>query len=82
MDQVAIGKCIRENRLRKGFTQEQLAEQLGITGKAVSKWENAKSMPEMSIVLDLCRILGITVDQLLSSEREESGGSQHNGRKK
>lgn len=37
MDQVAIGKCIREHRLRKGFTQEQLAEQLGITGKAVSK---------------------------------------------
>lgn len=68
MDQVAIGRCIRKHRLQKGLTQEQLAEQLGITGKAVSKWENARSLPEMSIVLDLCRILGITVDQLLSSE--------------
>lgn len=47
----------------------QLAEKLNITNRAVSKWETGKSMPDVSLMLDLCSILGITVNELLSGER-------------
>lgn len=50
------------------LTQMQLAEKLGITDRAVSKWETGKSMPDSSIMLELCEILGITVNELLSGE--------------
>ena len=52
-----------------GLTQAALAEKLGITDRAVSKWENGKSMPDASIMLELCGILQITVNELLSGER-------------
>lgn len=47
----------------------QLAEKLNITNRAISKWETGKSMPDVSLMLDLCDILGITVNELLSGER-------------
>ncbi len=47
----------------------QLAEKLNVTNRAVSKWETGKSMPDVSLMLDLCNILGITVNELLSGER-------------
>lgn len=53
----------------KGLTQMQLAEKLNITNRAVSKWETGKSVPDVSLMLDLCGILGITVNELLSGER-------------
>ncbi len=52
-----------------GLTQAALAEKLGITDCAVSKWENGKSMPDASIMLNLCKQLGISVNELLSRER-------------
>ena len=69
MDQEKIGKFIAELRKEKGLTQSQLAEQFGISNKAVSKWENGKSLPDASIMIDLCNLLGITVNELLSGER-------------
>ena len=69
MNQEAIGKFIAECRKEKGLTQLQLAEQLNITNRAVSKWETGKSCPDASIMLELCNILGITVNELLSGER-------------
>lgn len=68
MDQLKIGKFIAEMRKKKGYTQKELAEQLGITDKAVSKWECGKSMPDNSIMILLCEILGINVNELLSGE--------------
>ena len=68
MDQVKIGKFIADCRKNKNLTQMQLAEKLNITDRAVSKWENGKSMPDSSIMLDLCDILGITVNDLLNGE--------------
>ena len=68
MDQVKIGKFIAECRKKEGLTQAQLAEKLNITDRAVSKWENGKSMPDSSIMLELCGILKITVNDLLSGE--------------
>ncbi len=69
MNQEAIGKFIAACRKEKGLTQTQLAEQLNITNRAVSKWETGKSIPDASIMLDLCKILGISVNELLSGER-------------
>lgn len=69
MNQEAIGKFISACRKDKGLTQLQLAEKLNITNRAVSKWETGKSMPDPSIMLDLCALLGITVNELLSGER-------------
>lgn len=68
MDQVKIGKFIAECRKKNNMTQMQLAEKLGITDRAVSKWETGKSLPDSSIMLDLCDILNITVNDLLSGE--------------
>ncbi|MBE6748000.1 MAG: helix-turn-helix transcriptional regulator [Ruminococcaceae bacterium] len=68
MNQAKIGKFIAECRRSNNLTQAQLAEKLNITDRAVSKWENGKSMPDSSIMLDLCKELGITVNDLLSGE--------------
>ena len=68
MDQIKIGRFIAERRKKASLTQMQLAEKLGITDKAISKWERGKAMPDSSIMLELCDILGISVNELLSGE--------------
>lgn len=68
MDQSKIGKFIAEKRKALGLTQMQLAERLGITDRAVSKWENGKSLPDSGIMLELCEILEISVTELLIGE--------------
>ena len=68
MNQVKIGKFIAVRRKQKNLTQMQLAEKLNITDRAVSKWETGKSLPDSSIMIDLCNILGISVTELLSGE--------------
>lgn len=68
MDQVKIGKFIKECRNKNNLTQSELAEKLGITDRAVSKWENGRAMPDSSLMLDLCKELKITVNDLLSGE--------------
>ena len=69
MDQIKIGKFISECRKKENLTQSQLAEKLSVSDRAVSKWENGRSMPDTSIMLDLCNILNITVNDLLCGER-------------
>ena len=68
MDQIKIGRFIAECRKKKNLTQMQLAEKLNITDRAISKWENGKGMPDSSIMLDLCKELQISVNELLSGE--------------
>ncbi len=68
MDQKKIGRFIALCRKENGYTQASLAEKLGITDRAVSKWENGKSMPDASIMLELCELLKINVDELLTGE--------------
>ena len=69
MDQLKIGRFIAECRKKANLTQMQLAEKLGITDKAVSKWERGITMPDTSIMLELCDILSISVNELLSGEK-------------
>lgn len=68
MDQVKIGRFIAEQRKAQGLTQAQLAERLGITDRAVSKWETGRSLPDASVMLPLCGLLHITVNDLLNGE--------------
>ena len=69
MDQIKIGRFIADCRKKANLTQMQLAEKLSITDKAVSKWERGVAMPDTSIMLALCDILGISVNELLSGEK-------------
>ena len=78
MDQVKIGKFIAECRKQKDLTQMQLAEKLGITDKAISKWERGIAMPDSSIMLELCEILSISVNELLRGEKINMESEQKN----
>ena len=69
MDQIKIGKFIASCCKEQGMTQAVLAERLGISDRAVSKWETGKAMPDSGIMLELCELLKINVNELLSGER-------------
>ena len=69
MDQVKIGNFIADIRKEKKMTQKELAEAIGVSDKAISKWECGNGMPEMSMLLPLCQELQINVNELLSGER-------------
>lgn len=71
MDQIVIGKFIAKKRKEKNFTQEQLAERLGVSNKTISKWETGKCLPDYSIVESLCRALDITMAELFDGEEDE-----------
>lgn len=71
MEQQKIGKLILTKRKEKGITQQQLADMLGVTNKAVSKWENGKSMPDIGIIPELCKVLDISISTLLNGEETE-----------
>ena len=68
MDQIKIGKFIAACRKKENLTQMQLAEKQNITDRAVSKWERGKAMPDSSIMLALCDVLNISVNDLLCGE--------------
>ena len=72
MNQGKIGKFISDCRKEKQLTQEQLAVQLGVTSKSISKWETGNCLPDVSKYKPLCEILGITVNELFSGERLSS----------
>lgn len=69
MDQEKIGKFIAELRKEKNLTQEQLGEKLGVTHKAISKWENGKCLPDPSLYKPLCSILGINLTEFFNGEK-------------
>ena len=69
MDQDKIGKFITELRKEKKLTQQELANKLGVTDRAISNWENGRRLPDYSLIKDLCQELDITINELLSGER-------------
>ena len=71
MDNTKLGSLIRALRREAGLTQRELAEALGVTDKAVSKWERGLSLPDISLLTPLAEILGVTVTELLRGERLE-----------
>ena len=72
MNQEKIGKFIANCRKEKKLTQTELANKLGCSDKSVSKWENGKCMPDLSLFIPLCEILGITVNDLMSGEKVDN----------
>ena len=68
MDQIKIGQFIKACRKEKNLTQREVAERLCISEKTVSKWETGNGLPEVSLMLPLCELLGISVNELLSGE--------------
>ncbi len=76
MDQIRIGQFIAQTRRSRGLTQKQLAQLLSISDKTVSKWECGKGLPEVSLMLPLCRALEITVNDLLAGHRVDQGEYQ------
>ncbi len=76
MNQERIGKFIAKCRKEKKLTQQDLAEQLGVTDRSVSNWENGKNMPDLSLFKPLCNILDITINDLMSGEKIEKENYQ------
>ena len=68
MNQTAIGSYIARKRKEQNLTQEQLAQQLGVSNKTISKWENGKCMPDYSIIEPLCEALHVTLPELMDGE--------------
>lgn len=73
MNQEKIGKFIAERRKEKNMTQKQLAEKMWVTDKTTSRWENGKTMPDYSLLKDLCNKLDTNVNEFLSGEKIENG---------
>ena len=71
-DQAKTGKFIAESRKKKGLTKKDLAEQLGISDKTVSKWETGHGIPDVSVISELCEILSVSSNELLAGERLDS----------
>ncbi|MCX4248223.1 MAG: helix-turn-helix transcriptional regulator [Bacilli bacterium] len=72
MDTIKIGSFIMELRKKKNMTQKELADKLGITDRAISKWENGRGLPDHSLILDLANILGVSVNELLTGSYLDS----------
>ena len=71
-----LGMMIAELRKEKGMTQLELAEKMGVTDKAVSKWERDLSCPDINSLPNLAEILGVTVDELMQIKREAENPKQ------
>lgn len=69
MNQIEIGKFIATLRKENNMTQRNLAERLGVTDRAISKWENGRGLPEVSLMKSLCEVFDISIDELLNAER-------------
>ena len=76
MDQQQIGVFIQELRKGRGMTQQELADRLGVTNKAVSKWEKGRSLPDVALFEPLCRELEISIPELLAGHRIEADAQQ------
>jgi transcriptional regulator with XRE-family HTH domain len=68
MNQTTIGSYIARKRREQNLTQEQLAQQLGVSNKTISKWENGKCMPDYSIIQRLCEAIHVSLPELMDGE--------------
>ena len=70
MDMIKIGKLLQELRRERGLNQEQLAEQMGVARRTVSRWETGSNMPDLDILLDLSDLYSVDLREILSGERK------------
>ena len=76
MDLVKIGRFLQELRKEHGLTQEQLAEQMGVARRTVSRWETGSNMPDMDILIDLSDLYAVDLRDILSGERKSERMNQ------
>ncbi|MCR4955430.1 MAG: helix-turn-helix domain-containing protein [Lachnospiraceae bacterium] len=70
MDQVKIGNFLKRLRKEKGITQEQMAEVLNVSGRTVSRWENGKNMPDISLLVDIAQFYEVSISEIIGGERK------------
>ena len=70
MDQIRIGSFLKALRKEKGLTQEQLAEQLGVSARTVSRWETGSNMPDISLLIELAEFYEVSIPEIVSGERK------------
>lgn len=78
MNTYITGNTVKKLREAKGLTQQQLADKIGVTAKAVSKWETAKGLPDISLIEPLSQVLGVSVMELMSGETVINRNSSSN----
>lgn len=71
MDQKKTGAFLRELRKEKKLTQEQFAEQLGVTSRSISRWENGVNMPDIDIVIEIANYYDVSIEEILDGERKD-----------
>lgn len=69
MDQEKIGKFIKDLRIKNNLTQKEFADKYNVTYQAVSKWENGKNMPDLSLLKDICKDFDVSLDDLINGEK-------------
>ena len=70
MDQIKIGAFMKELRKEKGLTQEQAAERLNVSNRTVSRWETGTNMPDISLLLEIAELYGVSIPELIDGERK------------
>lgn len=70
MDQKKIGYFLKELRKEKGITQEKLAEQLGVAGRTVSRWETGSNMPDISLLVEIAEFFEVSIQEIINGERK------------
>lgn len=70
MEQQRVGRFLKELRKEKNLTQEQLAEQLNVSGRTVSRWETGSNMPDISILVDLAEFYNVSIPEIIDGERK------------
>jgi transcriptional regulator with XRE-family HTH domain len=70
MDQQKIGSFLKELRKEKGFTQEQLAEELGVAGRTISRWETGNNMPDISLLIEIAEFFDVSIPEIIKGERK------------
>ena len=73
---ISIGDNIKIARKKKGFTQEELANQIGVTPQAVSRWESGSGMPDISLIVPIAQVLSVSTDRLFGLEGEKQDSQQ------
>ena len=76
IDQMKIGKFLKELRKEKELTQEQLAEKFGVSSRSVSRWENGNTMPELGILVELAEYYGVDIKEIIDGERKSESMNQ------
>ena len=70
MDQIKVGAFLKGLRREKGITQEQLAEELGVSGRTISRWETGNNMPDISLLVEIAEYFDVSIPEIIKGERK------------